>query len=75
MQGRSQHAAIIAGKMWTCTKRPGDVFIHILDTGKSSDMIYDPSCPNGKPEIGWNSTCNAPYKEPPKKNRVEGRFI
>lgn len=73
MQGRSQHAAIIAGKMWTCTKQPGDVFIHILDTGKSSDMIYDSSCPKGKPEIGWSSTCNGPYKEPPKRDRIEGR--
>lgn len=73
MQGRSQHAAIIAGKMWTCTKQPGDVFIHILDTGKSSDMIYNFSCPGGKPEVGWNSTCNSPYKEPAKKDRIEGR--
>jgi hypothetical protein len=73
MQGRSRHTAIAAGKMWTCTKQPGDVFIHILDTGRSSDMIYDPRCPSGKPAVGWNSTCNAPYKEPPKKDRVEGR--
>ena len=68
-----KHASVIAGKMWSCTKQPGNVFIRLLHIGMHTDMVYDSNCPEGKPEIGWNSTCNSPYEEPPKKERVDGR--
>ena len=33
---------------------------------------YDPECPAGQPELGWTSTCEAPYIEPPKDKRTFG---
>ena len=32
-------------------------------------------CPPGEPKIGWSTTCETPYKEPPKEERIVGRRI
>ena len=30
------------------------------------------TCPQGEPKIGWNSSCDAPYIEPYKQDRIFG---
>ncbi len=69
--GTVRHSPILGGKMWKCNK--AGIVLMLLQPGIPGDMIIDTSCPEGKPEIGWNSTCNSPYEEPPKKNRFAGR--
>ena len=68
---RAPHSALLAGKAWKCKSKA--LTIMKLTPGVSVRMIYDSKCPEGKPEIGWNSTCDYPYIEPPKKDRIEGR--
>ena len=67
------HDISLSGKMWRCKK--GIYFLDGigLQFGDNIRIGNDPSCPKGEPQIGWNSTCNSPYKEPTKKDRVVGR--
>ena len=59
---------IVAGKKWLCR---GGFALSI--GGDRTRIGFDPKCPKGEPEIGWSSTCESPYKEPPKKDRTQGR--
>ena len=53
---------------WNCYKRENITYFRpSLRIGNNKD------CPSGLPEKGWESTCDAPYKEPPKEERVFGR--
>ena len=65
---------LLGGKKWKCgpvgtliKERTSLTFGPTLRIGNNSD------CPSGLPEKGWTSTCDAPYKEPPKEERVFGR--
>lgn len=68
---RAPHSALLAGKAWKCKSQ--NLTRMKLIPGMRVGMIYDSKCPEGTPEIGWNSTCDHPYEEPPKTDRVEGR--
>jgi len=61
---------LIAGKMWNC--RMWYLSKMRMSLGAQIEAHTDSNCPAGEPEIGWNSTCNAPYEEPPKEERVDG---
>ena len=65
------HSPLLAGRMWKCEK--WGLTIMRLQPGVRSEMVNDPACPAGKPEVGWNSTCDSPYIEPPKEDRIPGR--
>ena len=63
---------IIRGKKWRCRSILFSSFSLTLG-GNRKDIGNNPNCPSGEPEIGWTSTCEAPYEEPPKKDRILGR--
>ncbi len=65
---------IIGGKKWRC---PKSIFtMYSLQLGADQTRVgNNPNCPSGEPEIGWTSTCEAPYEEPPKEDRIVGRQI
>ncbi|WP_269621770.1 hypothetical protein [Prochlorococcus marinus] len=64
---------LVAGKKWRC-QRMGAGKLN-LDLGDSIKIGNNTKCPTGEPKIGWNSTCDKPYKEPPKKDRSYGKVI
>ncbi len=64
---------IIGGKKWRCRNSIGSSWSLALG-GNRKDIGTNPKCPSGEPEIGWTSTCEAPYEEPPKKDRILGRL-
>ena len=70
MGGRNN--PLLAGKKWKCTPKPGETRAN-LEPGPKVRAGNNNQCPNREPEIGWTSTCEAPYKEPPKAERIEGR--
>ncbi len=68
-----KNSTVLGGKKWKCPPSGIDGFS--LAFGAQSRIGNDPACSSGEPEIGWTSTCEAPYKEPPKSKRTEGRRI
>ena len=64
---------IIAGKKWRCKNSLLSSYSLLLGSDQSR-IGNDFNCPDGEPEIGWTNTCEAPYKEPSKKDRTLGRF-
>ncbi len=67
---RSNHP-LLGGKKWRCKPWAADSFV--LDVGTQMRIGNNQACPSGEPEIGWTSTCEAPYQEPPKSQRAQGR--
>ena len=63
---------LLGGKKWKCTPKPGETRAN-LEPGPKVRVGNDRKCPKGEPEIGWTSTCENPYEEPPKDERIEGR--
>ena len=62
---------LIGGKKWKCDMTIlGRLVLRLGDELRIGD---DPACPSGEPEIGWSSTCESPYKEPAKKDRILGK--
>ena len=62
---------IVAGKKWRCFQS----FFSTMSLMLGPDKVRignDPKCPGGQPELGWTSTCEAPYIEPPKDKRTFG---
>ena len=68
-----QNAPVISGKQWRC--KPWGLTPLMLRLGVQARVGNNSSCPNGEPMVGWNSTCDAPCKEPPKEDRLVGRQI
>tara|TARA_S200000501_G_scaffold284300_1_gene268564 strand:- start:881 stop:1351 length:471 start_codon:yes stop_codon:yes gene_type:complete len=68
-----QNAPVIAGKQWRC--KPWGLTPLMLRLGTQSRVGNNSDCPVGEPEVGWNSTCDEPYIEPIKKDRIVGRQI
>ena len=64
------HDTLLGGRKWKCT---GPAAGFTLSFGQALRIGNNPDCPTGVPEKGWGSTCDAPYKEPPKEERVAGR--
>ncbi len=58
--------------MWKCTTDFAEDRGN-LELGPKVRIGNDRNCSKGEPKIGWNSTCNSPYIESPKSERVEGR--
>ena len=70
MGGRNN--PLLAGKKWKCTPKPGETRAN-LEPGPKVRAGNNNQCPSGDPQIGWSSTCETPYEEPPKADRIEGR--
>ncbi len=70
MGGRNN--PLLAGKKWKCTPKWGETRAN-LEPGPKVRAGNNKQCPKGDPQVGWSSTCEAPYKEPPKSDRIEGR--
>ena len=64
------NAEIIAGKLWKCKAYWGEQLM--LRLGDQTRVQNKSTCPQGEPKIGWNSTCDAPYIEPYKQDRIFG---
>mgnify|MGYP001197516972 CR=1 FL=1 len=71
--GGETNNPLIAGKIWRC-KRMGAGKLN-LDLKDTLRIGNNPKCPVGEPKIGWNSTCDSPYKEPPKEERIYGKVM
>ncbi len=69
--GYTQATQLLGKKKWRCQRslRGG----HNLQVDKQVRIGINPNCPKGEPKIGWQSTCDSPYKEPPKSQRIYGR--
>ncbi len=65
-----KNSPVLRGKKWRCI--PGVGRGHLRMDARLYRIGNNPNCPNGEPKIGWQSTCDAPYKEPPKSERVAG---
>ena len=64
---------IISGKKWRCKNE----FFSTYSLNLGAEQTRggnDSSCPAGEPKIGWTSTCEEPYEEPPKEDRTLGRW-
>tara|TARA_B100001250_G_C19674444_1_gene733006 strand:+ start:505 stop:978 length:474 start_codon:yes stop_codon:yes gene_type:complete len=68
-----KQATVLGGKKWRCQRSLAGG--HNLQTGYQVRVGSNPNCPKGEPEIGWQSTCDSPYREPPKSDRVYGRSV
>lgn len=67
-----RNSPILGGRMWKCSPHFGEDRGN-LELGPKVRIGNNRNCPKGEPKIGWNSTCNSPYVEPPKSERIEGR--
>ena len=63
---------LLGGKKWKCGMTIAGR--RVLRLGDRLRIGNDPACPSGEPEIGWTSTCESPYVEPAKKDRILGRI-
>ena len=63
----------LGGKKWRCTRGP--LGGYNLQPGMQVRAGSNQNCPAGAPKIGWQSTCDAPYREPPKSERIYGRKL
>ena len=70
------NSSTLAAKQWKCNKGG---FMKLdgfgLNLGDQTRIGNDSTCPEGEPKVGWNSTCDSPYKEPLKENRIVGREL
>ena len=63
---------LLAGKKWKCTPRWGETRAN-LEPGPKVRIGIDNKCPMDEPKYGWSNTCESPYVEPIKADRIEGR--
>ena len=71
-----ENEELISGKKWRCPTL-GIVIKErfSLTFGPQLCIGNNPDCPSGEPKKGWSSTCEKPYEEPPKDQRIFGRRI
>ena len=71
---KNTHDPILSGGKWKCKK--GFISDDVLKLSSRAIFRagYDPSCPSGEPKLGWTSTCETPYREPLKGNRIMGKY-
>ena len=65
-----RNSPLLRRRKWRCSR---DLSAIHLQPGLPVGIGQDPNCPIGEPKLGWQSTCDLPYKEPSKSKRILGR--
>ena len=73
--GKYSNNPLIGGKKWRCRPASAMESRRAMTLGSELRIGNNPSCPDGEPKIGWQTSCDAPYKEPPLEDRINGRNL